>query len=54
MVAHCKITWNPRLLVADVDDFPYVLFNVVGFTDISDLFWRKLDPSAENVNELGI
>ena len=54
LVAHCEITWNPRLLVLDIDDLPNILLNVISFTDVSDFLRRKLDSSAENVDKLSI
>ena len=54
LVSHCEIARDPRGLIADVDSFPNILLNVVGFADIRNLLWRELDSTGENVNELGI
>ena len=54
LVAHCEITWYPRLLVLDIDDLPDILLDVIGFAYICDFLRRKLDSSAEHVDEFRV
>lgn len=54
MVAHREITWYPRLLIPDVDDFPNIFLNIISLTNVGDFFWREFDSARENINELGV